>query len=204
MNKPIIAVVSFLGGATVSYFVCRYFLEKKYDEIAQEGVDQVLDKYKCKCKEYDKLVEAYRKKDDRDVADVIADSNDSDKKEDPKNVKPQENSIDKEPDFIRADYKKISKDYRPSPISIISANEFGENPEYEHVIYTYYKDSVLVDDIGDVVDEGDIDETVGREALRKLESGDDDTVYIQNDTYRMYYEICNSDDSYFDEDGYSS
>lgn len=68
---------------------------------------------------------------------------------------------------------------------VISADEFEEHDDYEIVCLTLYADGVLADMLDNVVN--DIENTVGTEYVDGF--ADSDTVYVQNDIRRTYYEI---------------
>lgn len=82
---------------------------------------------------------------------------------------------------------------------LISGTEFEDNEmDYEQKSYMLFADGILVDEFGDMVDDDDIDDIVGKDNLHHF--GDDpedpDTIYVRNDKYHIDYEICQSLENY--------
>lgn len=81
---------------------------------------------------------------------------------------------------------------------VISPEEYGEKEEYELVCLSYYADGVLVyeyndRDTGDlmyeVIDEADVDDSVGVDNLSHFGEYEDDAVHVRNDRLEVDYEI---------------
>lgn len=82
---------------------------------------------------------------------------------------------------------------------LISGTEFEDNEmDYEQKSYMLFADGILVDEFGDMVDDDDIDDIVGKDNLHHF--GDDpedpDTIYVRNDKYRTDFEVCQSLENY--------
>ena len=68
---------------------------------------------------------------------------------------------------------------------VISADEFEEHDDYEIVCLTLYADGVLADMLDNVIE--DVEQNIGTDYVNGF--ADSDTVYVQNDELRTYYEI---------------
>ena len=82
---------------------------------------------------------------------------------------------------------------------LISGTEFEDNEmDYEQKSYMLFADGILVDEFGDMIDDDDIDDIVGKDNLHHF--GDDpedpDTIYVRNDKYRTDFEVCQSLENY--------
>ena len=82
---------------------------------------------------------------------------------------------------------------------LISGTEFEDNEmDYEQKSYMLFADGILVDEFGDIIDDDDIDDIVGKDNLHHF--GDDpedpDTIYVRNDKYRTDFEVCQSLENY--------
>ena len=80
---------------------------------------------------------------------------------------------------------------------VIIPEELGETG-YEIVNYTYYPDGVLTDDTGLVVDEEDIEDIIGADALTHFGDHEDDAVHVRNDNLKRDYEILLYPENYAD------
>lgn len=78
---------------------------------------------------------------------------------------------------------------------IITPEEFDENG-YETVSLTYYADKVLVDDMGDIVE--DVDEVVGYDSLNHFGEYEEDSVFVRDDRLKIDYEILLDTKNYYD------
>ena len=71
-------------------------------------------------------------------------------------------------------------------INYISADEFGEDEDYENITLTYYKDDILADEDDSIISSpnelvGDFKPHFGEE--------EEDVVYVKNDEVKCYFEI---------------
>jgi hypothetical protein len=95
--------------------------------------------------------------------------------------------------------KMASNKYLEPPYVINRELFFNSDTEYEQYTMTWYAgDETLVNQSDRVVEEKDVDFTVGRENLNKFgeESGDPNVVYIRCEALEMDFEIVKSDGSY--------
>lgn len=96
-----------------------------------------------------------------------------------------------------AEYKRIidecnyadSNEFSPfiAPY-IITPEEFGETG-YEMVSWTYYKDGVMTDENGSVVEKDVIDDLIGLDALNHFGEHEADAIHIRNEEQENDYEV---------------
>lgn len=71
---------------------------------------------------------------------------------------------------------------------VITPEEFGETG-YEMVSWTYYKDGVMTDENGSVLDEDEIEDLIGLDAVNHFGEHEADAVHIRNEEQENDYEI---------------
>ena len=155
MNKTI-NFMMFIVGAAIGSIVTWRYVEKKYEQIAQEEIDSV------------KEVFAKREPEITETKDVISEKA-FNAKEKPNIVeyaaKLREqgytNYADVEPETDKEEVNEESMDI-DIPY-VIPPEEFGEFDDYEKIGLTYYADQVLTDEDDELVE--DIEDTVGFDSL---------------------------------------
>lgn len=88
---------------------------------------------------------------------------------------------------VRVEKKDANQPY------VIDPNDFGNEDEYETISLTYYADSVLADDLDELVDAA---ETVGEDFASHFGEYEDDSVHIRNDKLKVDYEILKDERTY--------
>lgn len=84
-------------------------------------------------------------------------------------------------------------------IEIIEPDQFDENDDYEAKFLTYYADDKLVfDEGGGPIDEEDIPNLIGTEALKHFGEFAPSTIHVRNNNYHQDYEILQSRQKYTD------
>lgn len=86
-------------------------------------------------------------------------------------------------------------------ISLITPMEYGEDPTYDNITLTYYADGALARDGDDELIDN-IDDVIGIDSMKYLGKYEDGVLYIKNDITRAYYEVTESDQTYFEATGY--
>lgn len=81
---------------------------------------------------------------------------------------------------------------------VISPDEFGEDQEYEQISLIYYADNTLADDEDMVMDEEEIERTVGMDSLTRFGEYEPDSVFVRNDELKTEYEILLDQRPYFE------
>lgn len=72
---------------------------------------------------------------------------------------------------------------------VIAPESYGEIEDYATHEYTYYKDGVVVDDDGDVIDPEKVRSMLGIDFASHIGDFEADAVHIQNDLMKTYFEI---------------
>lgn len=173
MNCTLSKVLAFATGAAIGSVVTWKLLKHKYEQWAQNEIDSVMD---------------YCYGEKKNHADP-----------EPEQEQAEENaSLTKEE---QAQYEKYTREYgSPATAStegtyesdwprVISPDEFGEKPEYETEELTLYADGVLTDEWDNVIDEDEIDDTIGKDSLNHFGEYEDDSVFVRNDGLKTDYQI---------------
>lgn len=191
--KNSLGFVIFVAGAAIGSAATWYYAKKHYEQIAQEEIDSVKEKFSAK-------------KEPTVINNVVTPN--------PINQKEVATEAREKPSV--AEYaKKLSKEgytnysnsekeesdtkSRADEIPfVIPPEEFGELEDegYDKTSFTYYADGVLADDNDEIVD--DIEGTVGSESLNHFGEYEDDSVFVRNHRLRTDYEILLSQRDYSD------
>lgn len=171
MNK-LTNIFMFAGGAIIGSVVTWALVKTKYEQLAQEEIDSVKETFSSK-KEEPTIIE-----------------------EEPESEEVG-NTMDRyETILSNSGYTEEVEDVN-GPY-VISPEEFDEDNDYETQSLTYYKDKVLADDWGRVIDTEDIEEMVGLDSLTHFGEYEDDSVFVKNDRLKTYFEILLDERSYRD------
>ena len=185
MNNFVTKVAIFAVGAFIGSAVTWQVTKKKYERIAQEEIDSVIEACDKKLEE-----EAEKKhlhieaKLDPETAKFLAD---------------KQEHVDKtfELGYISESEEKgepvtMSKPY------VISPDQFDELADagYDTVFLTYYADKVLADDMDDIVD--DVEDVIGSDSLNHFGDYEEDCIHVRNDERKVDYEITLDLRNYYD------
>lgn len=177
MKRFIFTSLSVLSAFGVGFCVGSHLTEKKMEEKMNEEVKAAEEYYE---KQYLKQVD-----------DAESSENEID------------DSLEIATDIIsKFDYSTLSTpEVTPDTeeeceIEIISADEYGEDLDYDMVDnLTYYADGYLVDDYDEVIE--NYADLVGEEAFSAFgQYDDDDVVHVKNNVKKTYYQIMRSDEKY--------
>ncbi len=207
--------MSFLGGAATGALICFAILKEKYEELANEGIENIKDYYQ---KEMEKFDDAYEEELDNLINTMNKDIYEHDKREEKKTYvdyvkkySPEEIIKDKYydmpyPDVIDEDYHEDDGPPEDPPENdlqyeepfVISREEFDEGyPHFDKITITYYaEDDVLADEQDEIIP--DIEAVVGHDSLSRFGdmSDDDCVVYVRNGRLGADYEIILTQESY--------
>lgn len=175
MKDTLSKVVLFAAGATVGSLVTWKLLKTKYELIAQEEITSVKEMYlkKDQKKEYEPVCAV----DENEGDDNWEDAFDS-----------LHEIIDTE--GYTSDSEKTEKGGSTSMeelITVIPPEEVGEKEEYDVITLFYFADGVLTDEKEKIVECPE--DIIGYDALNSFGEYEDDSVFVQNDERKCYYEI---------------
>lgn len=166
----IAAIASFAVGCGSGAVAAWIALKSKYQKYAEDEIAEMREHY-AKKKESTEKEEAEAEEKDENV---------------PFEATPEEWEL----------YSSLVAPYHDKPIEereasvprIVPEEEFGELEDYSIVCLTYFADGVLGDEFNEPFE--DPEGTVGEDALRVMESGADDLVFVCNDRIACYFEIA--------------
>lgn len=161
MNRTIRDVLLFGAGFAAGAYVMHTVFRTKYQEYADAQIDDVRDHYRKKEADLDTMIEE----------------------------KAQQKSMEQ----LTGKYRTESdpEDIAPhDPIEIIQPDEFGDIDDYETRGLTYYADGKLVFDEETMpVNDDDIPNIIGTEALNHFGEFMPSTIHVRNNNYHKDYEI---------------
>ena len=166
MNERLTNLIIFAVGTAVGSAVTYTLLKTKFEQMAQDEIEEVRNLYLKKTEE---LNESNK--------ETSSESKVSEYEKALNDLKYM-NDIEDEKE------EEAMKEDKPY---VISPNEFGELDGYETNSLTYYADGVLTDDTNTIID--DVDEVVGTDSLTRFGEYEDDSVFVRNDRHECDYEI---------------
>lgn len=173
MNKYLLGVLAFVTGAGIGSYVTYKVLDVKYADILDEEVDKLKDMYKRKM---EAVSEENISEDRQESYEKIINNE-------------QYLSEDKQPEHTNEDIQTVLEENK-DPYMIAPEN-YGENPDYEMVSLTLYKDGVLCDENDEEIK--DIEDLLGHN-LEYFGAYDDNSLFVRNDTKKCDYEIIKVED----------
>lgn len=187
--KKTINFMMFIVGAAIGSIVTWRYVEKKYEQIAQEEIDSVKEVFAKREQEstennYVIKEKAFNAKEKPNIVEYTA------------KLREQgyTNYSDVEPETNKEEVNEESMDI-DIPY-VIPPEEFGEFDDYEKIGLTYYADQVLTDDDDKLVE--DIEDAVGFDSLNRFGEYEDDSVFVRNDRLKCDYEILLDQRKYSD------
>ncbi len=186
MNKTKNFMMFVLGVAVGSVVTWRY-VEKKYEQIAQDEIDSVKEVFSKRTAEIAKDAEDRIKADNAKEKPSIIEYAAGLRKLGYTNYS---DMVDEKPEEVKEEPMSVDKPY------VITPDEFGELDDYDTISLTYYTDQILADDNDDIVD--DIEDVVGFESLNAFGEYEDDSVFVRNDRLKCDYEILLDQRKYSD------
>ena len=182
-------IAAFTVGAAIGSAVTWFVLKEKYERIAREEIESVKETFA-------RLDNHYEGPNNPEVAD------ESEEEYSEEDVKEYEKKVQKmgyvdytnnhKPD---KEVKNMNRPYVIEPGAVDTLDDYGV------MTLTYYNNDIVADDYGSVIDNAELDDMIGLDALTHFDEngGDEDTVYVRNDVLRMDYEILR-DYSDYEED----
>jgi len=186
MNKTINFMTFVLGVAVGSVVTWRY-VEKKYEQIAQDEIDSVKEVFSKRETEFTEDTEVQIKADNAKKKPSVIEYAAWLRKRGYTNYS---DMVDEKPEEVKEEPMSVDKPY------VIAPEEFGELDDYETISLIYYADQILADDNDVIVD--DIEDVVGFDSLNSFGEYEDDSVFIRNDRLKCDYEILLDQRKYSD------
>jgi hypothetical protein len=196
MNKTINFMMFVLGVAVGSVVTWRY-VEKKYEQIAQDEIDSVKEVFSKREAEFTENTEARIKADNAKEKPSVIEyaarlsehgyTNYSDSaieyaaRLSEHGYTNYSDLVDEKPEEVKEEPMSVDKPY------VIAPEEFGDLDDYETISLTYYADQILADDNDVIVD--DVEDVVGFDSLNSFGEYEDDSVFVRNDRLKCDYEI---------------
>jgi len=177
MNKTINFMMFVLGVAVGSVVTWRY-VEKKYEQIAQDEIDSVKEVFSKKEAEFTENTEARIKADNAKEKPSVIEYAARLREQGYTNYS---DMVDEKPEEVKKEPMSVDKPY------VIAPEEFGDLDDYETISLTYYADQILADDNDVIVD--DVEDVVGFDSLNSFGEYEDDSVFVRNDRLKCDYEI---------------
>lgn len=180
MNKAT-AFVTFVIGAAAGSAVTWYGLKTKYQQYAEEEVNELREYYSSKL--------ANTEDEHLEVA------NDIDEEPSPTEIKSNRIEMTKIAErqnysgYFKTEAEGISEDpniLEPRPV-VVSPEELEDEPDYEWRDITVYADNVVCDDNDDKLD--DVENVIGADSLNHFGEYTEHVVYVRNDRLKCYFEI---------------
>lgn len=192
--KAIKGIFIFAIGALSGTFVGAQIAKKKYEEIANEEIEEIRDYYRKINKELadqlvDKTAEPEKVEEAKEVEEIVEE-------------RKQYENIIKRGNYMAVDEEEqnnVCDEAYP-----IDPSEFGNEGKNATETLTYFADGVLVNEVDEVVEDPDL--VVGRHHIDIFNEFPDATcVYVRNDLDGMDYEIIKDDWCWsdFNEKGYA-
>lgn len=180
MNKAT-AFVAFVIGAAAGSAVTWYGLKTKYQQYAEEEVNELREYYSSKL--------ANAEDEHLEVA------NDIDEEPSPTEIKSNRIEMTKIAErqnysgYFKTEAEGISEDpniLEPRPV-VVSPEELEDEPDYEWRDITVYADDVVCDDNDDKLD--DVENIIGADSLNHFGEYTEHVIYVRNDRLKCYFEI---------------
>lgn len=163
-------IIGFLAGSVAGFFIGRLIFKKKYEDIANEEIESV----KRKLLDYSNSKEEVKSSDNSKEGGYTGYANQY-----------KSSAIDRP--ITTIDKEEINKAFdRSIRPYMINPRELGDC-DYEIQSLTYFKDKVLADEDGNIIN--NIAETVGYDSLAGFGKFEEDSVCVRNDGLTIDYEI---------------
>ena len=175
--KSVKYVFIFAFGVLSGTFVGAQIAKKKYEEIANEEIEEIRAYYK------------EREKEVKEIEEPIAVEAPEEKSIEVEERKQYNDIIQRGNYMANDEEEQTNTQYAPYTID---PSEFGKDGEYDTMTCTYFADGVLVDDVDQEFEDWDLH--VGRHHVDIFNEFPEATcVYVRNDYDGMDYEILKDD-----------
>ena len=175
MNQKFINVLAFTTGAAIGSLVTWRLLKSHYERYVQDEIDKFVEEW----------TERKRGTGSGDNQDIFEDEDESEEESgfDESEIREYHTLARKYGEEGEGD----SEDQFDNGPYVITPDEFGDgNFQHALVCLTYYKDGVLANDW---LEEFDIADTIGEDALKHFGDHQTDVVHVRNEGESTDYEV---------------
>lgn len=177
-------------GAIIGAAVTHVYEQKRYSQLVEEEIEKTKVLYDSKNEE-SKAVMLDLTKDEVSIKPMPQD------KKDYGNVLANAGYLSK-PSY--ADYTQYSKpELNTEPVAetdisndvpiLIAPEVYGQLEDYDMQELVYYKDGIITDEDGDILELEKVKELVGSDFASHFGDYDDNSIYVMNDTNKTYYQV---------------
>ena len=177
MKAALSNIIIFATGAAIGSVVTWKLVKTKYEQIANEEIQEVRELYAQKVDEltHSQCEESVEKEEVTEKAVF--------------HTQPKPELIEyanaiRGLGYSEIDDEEVNDMGKPY---VITPDEYGELDEYDTLSLTLYADGVLTDEQNIVIE--DVDSVVGIESLTHFGEYEDDSVFVRNDSIMTDYEI---------------
>lgn len=186
MRTTLSNIIIFAAGAAIGSLVTWKMVKTRYEQIANEEIQEVREYY---AEKIDELTHAQSEKPVEKEEDVEKTTFHTQPKPELREYANKINDLGYS-DITEEEVNKMGKPY------VITPEEYGELDDYETLSLTLYADRVLTDEQDIVIE--DVDGVVGIESLTHFGEYEDDSVFVRNDSIMTDYEILLDERNYAD------
>lgn len=186
-------IFSFIAGAAIGLVAGFKLSETKYQAKIQEEIASVKEAFRNRKIDISKFAPKESKVDE--VSKKVFKKPEQEVRKVPYSTMYKEPSKQSEEERVIVETKIGEAKKGPY---VISPDEFGEDQEYEQISLIYYADNTLADDENIVMDEEEIERTVGMDSLTRFGEYEPDSVFVRNDELKTEYEILLDQRPYFE------
>ena len=204
MKKSLLYLFAFAVGASLGSAVTWHYTKKKYEKIAEEEIKSVKEVFSKKENDVNNrlsvannLLKEKLKKEVivEDITEDIVQDEDIDSTPD---ISEPEEHEDYEAVLRKAGYKNEPQKVTKDGPYVIPPEEFGEIEEYDKITLTFYADKIVADENNEIMDETEIQQSIGFESLGHFGEYENDSVFVRNDATNTDYEILLDTRNYMD------
>ena len=213
MSSTLTKIGIFAGGILVGAAATYFAMKTKYEKLAENEIKEMREYYKDKNEKEVEIIErnaVQRHEHEKAVAE--AEKQEEFDKEHEKELEEYREIVSQynHPEYADALVRKRELQIKETekeeenmteefaqPYYIIKPDQYGEK-DYEPVTLTWYADGVLTDEFDNVIDEDEIEERIGMEALVNIGAYEDGLIHVRNDDLEIDYEIQEDPRNYFD------
>lgn len=181
-------VFIFLGGLAVGSAVTWKVVKEYYKKIADEEIDSVIETFKNRKEEINKLKKEELKEEKKEKVELKSSKKSKEKLHYNNTIDALKYVSDEVKDLEEKLINQKDNEFTSS-IEIISDQEYNTIDEFDAKSWTYWNNDILTDEDDNVVE--DYEEIIG-EALSQFGEFDD-SVYVRNIDKQCDYEILRSE-----------